>query len=551
MSSPAAVSAASRPAELERKIKVELAGGTPFFSAASRTQIVAVFILLGVVLMAATAGLGTLVVAPVAAYLSSTTLLAWGAGVGAGVGFVLTVVAIIIARLRIYKEPQTDYRRFPQPTTFGADHIYSCQTPEETQKASLELIRNAKEFVKYSGNFCGGLPFRSKEGLLGAVEEAFDKSEATHGKGKAIFTAQIIASAELLEPADRAALKVLQKKMGRNLQVLIPEAKLRFYDRPGKWLPGVNSVELHTKLLVVDGEVSSFGGTNRFQTNLSRSIAPAKATGTCAEKFKYKMWTGGAMDADLFVTGSAVAVKYSEEFDALWNSWADRIGQPRINTLPIKEKKLTRRDYGQRGAENVGITPLFSSLNQGDQISAKLVECINATKKTITLANMCFNPQGHVRDALIDAAARGVKIRVITNGIHPGCPTSVKGFAKGHFQHYYPVMIGRAKIDPKQKVEKRYVEIYHYTRRNVMMHKKVWVFDDTDVVYSNANLSSKSTRDSELGAHVRSRAIARETLEGFESDLKECVVLTIEQAKASYNSFQSKFQNNLVSPIAP
>lgn len=524
-----------------------------FSQAASKAQVLGAFILLGLTITAVITAVASLVSGIVAACLMSVQILALGAIIGASVGVVAALIAIALINSRRYIEPTEPLDRFQEEDFIEADSVYVSKSCEETNALKIELARHAKSSIQLSGSFIGGKCFRD---FLDATLEAFEKNK-TEGR---FLEARLIGSGALLEDLDHEKLEAVKAIMGEHFQCLITHVKVNVFDKPGDWFFPFDTVEIHGKLLIIDGNSEQakicLGGTNQ-QESLSRSIAPTAPESTCFQRFLSNWWTGCAVDGDIVFQSKALAQVFHKGFENLWKSWSFQMGVEPVaqdfsgdisSPCPLLDSK-------EGLVKNVPLKPLFSSMNQGNTITPEIIHCIKNAKETIHVASMVFNLQPGVREALIDAAARGVKIRVITNGEHDKAAESIKGFDKSHFCHYLPLMLGKTEVDKSLPLETlkalENVEIGHYILNNGMLHKKIWVFDKKDLIYNNGNNSNKANRDWECAARLTNEEVAKQTIAQLDKDWEECEVVTLEQAYNGFDTFSARLQSGLFSSFAP
>lgn len=186
--------------------------------------------------------------------------------------------------------------------------------------------------------------------------------------------------------------------------------------------------------------------------------------------------------------------------------------------MPAEEvtTKLERFDrHHQEGTMKV----LFSGPEQpsgtSDFAKAALEE-INAAKEEIVINHMYFHPTPEIRNALIEAAKRGVKIKIITCGVHSTCPNGQKVFGPRN-KYNYSYLVKH--LPPEFRGN---VEVYEYTQRKKGLHKKVIVFDGETVLAGSSNFGYKSlvtSSDHEVNFLAKSKDFAAETLKVCDVDI--------------------------------
>jgi cardiolipin synthase A/B len=151
-----------------------------------------------------------------------------------------------------------------------------------------------------------------------------------------------------------------------------------------------------------------------------------------------------------------------------------------------------------------------------DSISvSKLVlyMAIQAAQRKIWIENAYFVPDRQIRTGLVEAAKRGVDVRVIVPGAHTDSP-NVRAAAHYHFGEL---------LDAG-------VKIYEY--RPTMMHNKVMVVDGIWSTVGSINFDNRSMRkNAEANVAVYDREYARLLEEMIREDLLACERFTKEKWK--------------------
>ena len=237
----------------------------------------------------------------------------------------------------------------------------------------------------------------------------------------------------------------------------------------------------HRKLLVVDGQVGFTGGVG---------IAPA--------------WTGNAQDPDhwrdshYLVRGPAVAQMQATFLD---------------NWLKVTGKVLHGEAYfpaiapaGEQKAQ------MFSSSPSSGSASMQLMYhlAITAAERSIDLSVAYFVPDDLTRKLLMDALARGVRVRLVTPGEHTDTET-VKAASRATWGEL--LQAG--------------AEIYEYGP--TMYHCKVMIVDQLLVSVGSTNFDNRSFRlNDEANLNVYDAAFAQRQTHVFEDDIKRSRRVTYE-----------------------
>jgi cardiolipin synthase len=126
-----------------------------------------------------------------------------------------------------------------------------------------------------------------------------------------------------------------------------------------------------------------------------------------------------------------------------------------------------------------------------DHIHRLYLRAIGAATKSITIENAYFVPPPELRDALIEAAQRGVKVRVLTNSKE----SSDMGFVVDAARYHYDALIAAG------------VEIAEKTGGT--LHSKTASFDGQYAIVGSYNLNGRSHgRDTECAVAIRDNAVA-------------------------------------------
>ena len=140
------------------------------------------------------------------------------------------------------------------------------------------------------------------------------------------------------------------------------------------------------------------------------------------------------------------------------------------------------------------------------------LDAINSARHRIDLANAYFIPEDSLRDALVAAARRGVRVRIIAPAINDARFGRVA--ARSRFR---ALLIGG-------------IELYLY--HAAMYHAKTMAVDDARVIVGSANCDHRSFRlNDEASLNVYDRAFAERMTVMFEQDLKPTKRFTYESWK--------------------
>ncbi len=159
----------------------------------------------------------------------------------------------------------------------------------------------------------------------------------------------------------------------------------------------------------------------------------------------------------------------------------------------------------------------FPSLEQRGKITAQIIKSspvggsfqnymlfllsVASAKQSIIITNPYFIPDDKIIDALLTAAARGVRIAVLVPG-----KIDVKLTYRASRRHYGKMLQGG-------------IEIYEY--QPALMHAKTMVVDGVWATVGSTNMDNRSfALNEELNLAVYDRAFARRLEAIFQDDLK-------------------------------
>jgi cardiolipin synthase A/B len=230
----------------------------------------------------------------------------------------------------------------------------------------------------------------------------------------------------------------------------------------------------HRKLLIVDGKVGFTGGVG------------------IAEE-----WTGNAQDPDHWrdthvrVRGPVVRGLQG----AFAETWLEGTGNVLAGDRYLPE--LDEVDGG--GAMQV----VRSSATVGDTNAEALIYlALASAKETIELTSAYFVPRPAFTDALVEAAERGVDMRILVPG--------------SHIDKEFVRTAGRAAYDQLLEVG---VRLFEYCP--TMLHAKALVIDGAWSCVGSLNFDNRSFQlHDEVALCVQSDRFARELHEQFEKDLE-------------------------------
>jgi len=225
----------------------------------------------------------------------------------------------------------------------------------------------------------------------------------------------------------------------------------------------------HRKMLVIDGKIGFTGGIN-----MSRQWLPKEDGGD------------GWRDDMVGVRGEV-----AHELRALfYDTW-----RRATLSLPPADLRPVRRRRSRR------VFVLANPWRKRRDVRREYLRRIYFAKQRIDIANPYFVPNRSVRGALVHAAKRGVKVRVLVP--ERGDVRIVQFAVEAFFEHFL----------------KNQIEIYMLPNR--VMHAKTAIIDDAFATIGSYNLDERSWRKNlEVNLAIEDEAFARHVRESFDEDCK-------------------------------
>jgi cardiolipin synthase len=237
----------------------------------------------------------------------------------------------------------------------------------------------------------------------------------------------------------------------------------------------------HRKLMVIDGRTAFLGGIN---------ISNVYSQGSSVRRNEDEKpdMSSGWRDTDIQIDGPAVA-----EFQRLFmQTWEKQNGPP-----------LAQRDYfptlaprGNDIVRAVGSTPD----DPYSLIYMTLVSAITNAERQVYITNAYFVPDPQLVKALLDAAARGVDVRLML----PKHSDSAMVYYAAR-SHYTELLAGGVKI---------------YERHGALLHAKTAVVDGVWSWVGSSNLDSRSALENdEINAVILGREFGQRMQAAYALDI--------------------------------
>ncbi len=246
----------------------------------------------------------------------------------------------------------------------------------------------------------------------------------------------------------------------------------------GDWLPAHPD---HRKILIVDGKIAITGGIN-----ISSVYSSSKLSGRDIDDETELPWR----DTDVQIEGPAVA-----EFQKLFlDTWSKQNGP-----------ELSDRNYYPRlKEEGKELVQVIGSKPGTDNriMFIAYVAAITFAEHSIHLTNAYFIPDDQILTSFMDAAGRGVDVKIILPGT---TDSSIALYAARY--NYSELLESGVKI---------------YERRNALLHAKTAVIDNVWSTVGSTNMDYWSLlSNDEVNAVILSRQFAAEMEKIFDKDLVE------------------------------
>jgi cardiolipin synthase A/B len=238
----------------------------------------------------------------------------------------------------------------------------------------------------------------------------------------------------------------------------------------------------HRKIMVVDGTIAIIGGVNLSTTYQSNPLGKSgPPEGKSAERWR---------DTDLQIDGPVVA-----QLETLFlDHWAEQKGPP----LTVPKFFPTVSPQGEEVVRIIGSTPE----NSIPRYYVTLLSAIRNAEKSISVSAAYFVPTHQEMEDLIDAAQRGVNVRLLL----PDQSDSARAIDVAHSRYSDLLEVG--------------VKIYEM--HGLVLHSKVVVIDDVWSVVGSSNFDQRSVLfNDEVDAVVLGSGTAQALEKMFDDDLAD------------------------------
>ena len=258
--------------------------------------------------------------------------------------------------------------------------------------------------------------------------------------------------------------------------------------------PNTLSNRTHRKILVVDGKIGFTGGAGHAHAWTGDAHSP-------------KHWR----DTQYEVRGPAVA----QLQEAFCENWKELTGE-----------KLSGPDFfpSLKAEGNMRAQFVYDSPRDiTHPLAHSVLMAINGSRESLIMEQSYFVPNKGLREALLGASDRGVKVEILVP--NKDIDSKPSRYAS---QNYWGELL------------KGGIQIYQYEK--TMMHGKLLVADERLSIIGSGNLDDRSFFiNDEVNLHVDSPAFAKEQIKMFREDLEDAREITMvnlpEVLEAPYKRF--------------
>ncbi len=307
----------------------------------------------------------------------------------------------------------------------------------------------------------------------------------------------------------RADPKMFELMKNAGVDVKAYGEKYKVWDLNDRW---------HEKHLIVDGKASVQGGMNvadEYALGGSGKQIFSRGDGTGSEAWR---------DADMKLEGPAVA-DTMKAFVRNWDELGGKLSEGDRQKLFPKLSEVTGGPSVRVVQSNPEVKGLVGTT---DKLYLRSIE--NA-QKSITIENAYFLPPPEIRKALIDAAKRGVEVKVMSNSK----ASNDMGFVSDAARYFYDDMI------------KAGVQIFE--KHGGTLHSKTATFDGEFSVVGSVNMNGRSKNtDAEVALAVQDSVTAQQLEHRFAAGLTETVPVTLAELKK--DSFMTNLKQWALSTLA-
>jgi hypothetical protein len=448
-----------------------------------------------------------------------------------------------------------DINKLKLTPKFGKCQVIPTEHSADTELWRKRLIEAAEENIVISGNYCGGNAFID---FLNLIEKRIGE--------KPQLKVVILSSPMFLKGRCKARLDKILKKFPQNVSLVESPSIIHIS-------PGIKKTTNHTKCMVIDyGRYFILGGSgirDHFTQTGLEDLTKKEFLESNGEVLSSEMEASSGLfelvlpryfrDQDFVFSSNSknnpVGLQVYKQMLLLSHRW-EVINKQKKSFFIKKPKHISLKGFGlfsnmqtafkekdslttkllktppkelhslscslekfEMSAKKANrvFCKVFASGPESEKspFAGELLNHIKKAKKRIVISQMYFHPTTELRNALIEAAKRGVKIEILTCGTYTSAPKSHTAFAPRNRYNYSVVMNSLSPQDRKN------ISIYEFRVNKTTFHKKIFVIDDT-VISGSSNFGYKSLvtcSDHELNFIAKSKKLAEETLKVHKVDV--------------------------------
>lgn len=426
------------------------------------------------------------------------------------------------------------------------NRIIVCENSLEMLSWDFEFIRHAKYSLDISACFFGGKTARD---LLAEIEARLETCPT--------LQVSILSTPFLIEAQDYVIIERLRKRFPRNFRIVQAQSVATFW-------PDISGIDNHIKVLVVDEQYFSMGGTNLEQSQCADGTYPLPRNGNKSHSIGNQM-PSAHRDQDIVGRGE-MAKELRQTFCKIFTLWEHYNKTYFLEKDPehFKDNPYYFEIPDKPYVASFENAPEAISLKEGqmrlvlagphqkrNKITETYVQLINEAKTEIKIANIYMCPADEIFKALLAAVNRGIKLTVLTNGVHELSPHYCAYFCWANRMSYVPFFHGQTyrlwDVVAVKNSKPKSTRIYEYYVEDVLLHKKIMIVDDHLFAIGSYNLGTKShLSDYESLMVIESPEVVKAANKVYERDLTFSKEVKNEEAIYWYFdpviSFKAEFQ---------
>jgi len=424
--------------------------------------------------------------------------------------------------------------------------VILCENGKETAQWALELIQHAEQSIDFCPCFTGG---ELMDELFLAIEERMQ----TFPK----LRAHILMSTFFLEPSNIALIERLRQQYSRQFQLTYTTSVMDFQT-------DIRAIDNHVKLLIIDETYFISGGSNYDYAICSEgTFTPTRRPKDCIVGSRLP---SGSRDQDFIGKSRSIARELRIDLHNMIAMWKDFQTRKHFSSYnpddfadvttfyeidPTHSSYISRFDDSSNLLTCKNLYKVMSGpMHIPNHIAQEYSRLIDQAETEILIGNLHFAPTDSIFESLLRAIRRGVKVTVITNGVHEFSPNCTTTMSLANILYYIPALYGKTyRFWEKKKCERDSVyptAIHEYFVDDILYHKKVMVVDEKFFLIGSYNLGLRSDiSDYELVFVMESPEVAQEAKKILQRDLQYTRQVTPSQARTWYFTLTTFYEAEL------